>query len=393
MFQFRTVMALAVLLSVVQHQAVTLLVLLARGAVRHLPVSMNAALVQANVTHAMVQVPFGEDMASRVRYNAPTATVAEYALDVTEQDVGDGTVSNPNTVVVHVTLHLRTYQRLNQRGIRMTKRQLKESIIMNIKKKSYWSLLAIMMVAVMNMCFVSCSKDDDDNDEIVQGNDDISDYESSIINKLKGTSWKWVRNDIYHDGVFNRSVVGDNSIIKFSDEQTSNKNEFYMYAHGIKSGTWMPWLIVDGDFILMINWDSAEDAASYGRSKLFTLTATELVMGTDVIRHCFVAANSSSGSGYFGGEAPSFTSFSYTYTSTSVTVLFYTDVDITDGIVYYGASTATSPVSSAYTIVGRRMVQATIRNLRRSTKYYVKCTVKNKYGSKTSDDFSVMTGQ
>ena len=193
--------------------------------------------------------------------------------------------------------------------------------------------------------------------------------------------------------MFNRSIAGDNSIIKFSDEQTSKNNEFYMYANGSKSGTWMPWGIADGYPIVMINWDSAEDAANYGRSKLFTLTATELVMGTDVIRHCYVAANSSSDGGYFDGEAPSFTSFDYTYTSTSVTVSFYTDADITDGLIYYGTNTPTIPVSSVYTTVGRRMVQATIKNLRESTKYYVKCTVKNKYGSKTSDVFPVMTGQ
>lgn len=89
MFLFRVVMALAVLLAMVLYLATTLPV---RGAVRHLPVNTSAALVQANVTHVMVLDQFGEDMASRERYNAPTATAAEYALDATEQDDGDGFV-------------------------------------------------------------------------------------------------------------------------------------------------------------------------------------------------------------------------------------------------------------------------------------------------------------
>ena len=165
-----------------------------------------------------------------------------------------------------------------------------------------------------------------------------------------------------------------------------------MYVNGNRRGDWTFLNIKDG-LGVWINWDVDLDAAKYGRNKIHYLSSTELIMGTDVIHHCFVSVSGNSGNGNSDGEAPNFVDFSYSSTSSSVTVIFHTDTDINGGTVYYGKNSPTTAVSSTNTTIGKHMVQATIKNLSKSTKYYVKCTVKNSYGTTTSDVLPVMTGQ
>ena len=257
--------------------------------------------------------------------------------------------------------------------------------------------VAIITVAIIGFCLVSCGNDGDDNiDSGYTNNEEENDgstYDLITINKLKGTSWKWVRNEYYKDGVYNRSYDGDNSIITFSDEQVKSE-EYNLYANGIKKGTWEAWSYTEGKPTIMMNWQSGEDRAKYGGiGIIFSLSANELDLGNTSSHHCFVSAgNSSGGENTQSGKAPNFIDFSYTYTSSSVTVIFHTDTDITSGTVYYGKNSASIAVSSSYTTIGRHMVQTTIRNLNKSTKYYVKCTVKNSYGTTTSDVLTVMTG-
>ena len=100
---------------------------------------------------------------------------------------------------------------------------------------------------------------------------------------------------------------------------------------------------------------------------------------------------SGSGSGSDGGsdgEAPYVTSFSFTATKSSITVKFMCNEKPTSATVKYGESSATKSVSSSIT---GKQVSATASGLKAGTKYYFKCTVKNSYGSSTSDEYSAIT--
>lgn len=100
------------------------------------------------------------------------------------------------------------------------------------------------------------------------------------------------------------------------------------------------------------------------------------------------SGGSSGGGGSSSGEAPSFYDFSYTYTETSVSVIFATDPMATKATIYYGKS---SPTKSVSTTITGRMISARITGLTKGTRYYVKCVASNSYGSTTSDVVSVMT--
>ena len=90
------------------------------------------------------------------------------------------------------------------------------------------------------------------------------------------------------------------------------------------------------------------------------------------------------------GEAPQIVNYTFTSTQNSITVKFYTDVSITKATIKYGTS-ATSVSKSTTETVASHCATATVKNLKSGTKYYFKCTVKNNYGSTTSDVYPAMT--
>lgn len=88
------------------------------------------------------------------------------------------------------------------------------------------------------------------------------------------------------------------------------------------------------------------------------------------------------------GETPYVTSFDFTATKSSITVKFMCNERPTSATIKYGTSTPSSTASSS---ISGKQVSATVSGLKSGTKYYFKCTVKNSYGSSTSDTFSAMT--
>ena len=96
----------------------------------------------------------------------------------------------------------------------------------------------------------------------------------------------------------------------------------------------------------------------------------------------------SSGGGGSSTESLYFTNFNYTATQTSVTVKFYTNERASSATIKYGEYSASSSASATIT---NKEISATIRGLKKGTKYYVKCTARNSSGSVTSDNYPVMT--
>ena len=87
-------------------------------------------------------------------------------------------------------------------------------------------------------------------------------------------------------------------------------------------------------------------------------------------------------------DAPYITSFSFTATKTSITVKFMASERPTSASVKYGENSANKTISSN---ISGKQISATATGLKAGTKYYFKCTVKNSYGSSTSDSFAAIT--
>lgn len=120
-----------------------------------------------------------------------------------------------------------------------------------------------------------------------------------------------------------------------------------------------------------------------------TLTSANRSNG-NLVRAVYGSSGSSGGTG--GGSSSTeslyFTNFNYTATQTSVTVKFYTNERASSATIKYGEYSASSSTSATIT---NKEISATIRGLKRGTKYYVKCTARNSNGSVTSDEYPVMT--
>ena len=254
--------------------------------------------------------------------------------------------------------------------------------------------ITLLMIAMASVA-ISCGSDDDDrlDNSIIDNDDSSSGSFTSTAEKLKGTSWKWVRNERYRNGSLYNSRNGDNSVITFSEEKAGS-SWYYMYKNGNKAGFWYPHLVGTGNSCVM--WNSAGDGSNYGNMPgIFKLTSSELVTGTDDLKHFYIKVSSYNGGGSGGsssGYAPIFRDFSYTYTNNSITVQFLTEgTNTKNATVYYGKSASPS-TSVSTSLSGGHIISAKITGLTKATKYYVKCVATNSYGSTTSNVMPVMTG-
>ena len=93
-------------------------------------------------------------------------------------------------------------------------------------------------------------------------------------------------------------------------------------------------------------------------------------------------------SGGSTGDAPYVIGFNFTATKTSITVKFMCNERPTSATIKYGTS---SPTRTASSSVSGKQVSATVSGLKSGTKYYFSCTVRNSYGSSTSDSFPAIT--
>jgi len=98
--------------------------------------------------------------------------------------------------------------------------------------------------------------------------------------------------------------------------------------------------------------------------------------------------NNNGGSGSSTDEPPYVISYDFSATKTSITVKFMCNERPTSATVKYGTSSPSRSTSSS--IIGKQ-VTATVSGLKSGTKYYFNCTVKNSYGSSTSDTFTAIT--
>lgn len=125
------------------------------------------------------------------------------------------------------------------------------------------------------------------------------------------------------------------------------------------------------------------DAVCCGRYKIAYITDYEMKMTRgDEIKVYKKGASSGM------GQSLEFTNFDATSYTTSITVDFYTSQKAKSATIYYGKYSASTKAST--TIVNKK-ITATIKNLERGTKYYVKCVATGDGGTVTSETFPVMT--
>lgn len=177
----------------------------------------------------------------------------------------------------------------------------------------------------------------------------ISDY-ISLSNNVSSYKWYWTYSNNYIGGTM---VSGE--VISVNGSQLLLKKEFY-----------------DGNGYQVTTYVKASEPEHVFNSGGGT-------SGGDT---------GEGGGGTSGGDAPYITSFNSTSTKTSITVKFMCSERPTSATIKYGTSSASITASSS---IAGKQVSATVSGLKAGTKYYFKCTVKNQYGSSTSDEYPAMT--
>lgn len=357
-----------------------------------------------------------------------------------------------------------------------------------VKLKRLWSLLAMMMVAMLSISVVSCGDDDDDDDSTVviddngdnSGGSYVNNNEPNTTGKLDGHDYvdlglsvKWATCNV---GAFSPESYGsyfawgettEKSYYDYSNYafyKSTNYGFKYTYisggdisgtrydaAYSIWGGSWrMPtkaeydeienkcaskWITYKGikgrlftapngnsiffpaagekddydtkDLAECGNyWTStianhSEHSEDYPWAYSFGFSYNDQFGSGDAgwngyrsngmsVRAVYGSSGSGGGTGGGGSSTESlyFTNFNYTATQTSVTVKFYTNERASSATIKYGEYSASSSASATIT---NKEISATIRGLKKGTKYYVKCTARNSSGSVTSDDYPVMT--
>lgn len=262
-------------------------------------------------------------------------------------------------------------------------------------------LLAITLVSAL----FGCGKDDDDDVANNNSNQDVK-YEEMLM----GTSWKQEK---FVSGDHGEKEERHNGIMTFGYD-----HKYYLIGIDDKYDAEGTWAVKDGiiktsikyqnsgmtpasfrvsallfsgytldriglltDTKLRLLWITEDETYKYWRTDYYKVPYQE---GTN---HDWGSSDDGSGSSS-AGEAPYVTSFTFSATKSSITVKFMCNEKPTSATVKYGESSATKSVSSSIT---GKQVSATASGLKAGTKYYFKCTVKNSYGSSTSDEYSAIT--
>ena len=282
------------------------------------------------------------------------------------------------------------------------------------------NLMAIIIVAIVSVCNTSCGKDESDDlpfDNTNNTEDDLSlnDYSRKIID----TSWRLGKMTHYrynntvstsnkYTGVIEFSKNLYNYQVDLSNGHSYTNHEKKMYLDGVHVGYWD----YNREGLSMRfndDWEEKNDHFAYGavymNAKITDNTMTLTKEFSEVNeRYTWtyylvrrgdynISVNPETGDSSNPDDGNSnqslyFTNFYSTSTQTSVTVKFYTNERATSATIKYGKTSATSSVS---TTIANKEISATIRNLSKGTKYFVKCTAANSNGSVTSEEYPVMT--
>ena len=258
-----------------------------------------------------------------------------------------------------------------------------------MKKHNYFTALVFMIALIISISLVSCDGDDDNDADSNLSESQLRDLR--ITEQLKGTNWKLIDEKIGGKSV-NYLETG---IVGFGTELYTFDDTYELFINGERVGYWY---INDEEVRTNLTDVEAFYKGYYwGQfglkmgTPIVTLSDSRLVIGDldgDAWYYNRDYSNSPGGGGNSSNIAPEFYNFTYSTTQNSITVNFYTDPKASSATVYYGEN---SPSKSVSATIANKQITAKITGLKKATKYYIKCTAKNSYGSTTSDTFTLMT--
>ena len=254
-------------------------------------------------------------------------------------------------------------------------------------------LLSKLFIAMMVLLAISCKNDRLEND-VSEDNEAIN---NETINKVLGT---WQIASVYHydsNGTL-KNVTSKLAFYVTLTKEPYDKNPSYYLCItddfiGTKYSAKQGWTYsnkkfvgsgyLDGDILISIN--SLEMKTKRDDNDGYRIFVFER---TNEPEHVFKSGGGDNDGSGSEGEPPYVTGFDFTATRTSITVKFMCNERPTSATVKYGIS---SPVSTVSSSISGKQVSATVTGLNAGTTYKFKCTVKNSYGSSTSDTYSTIT--
>lgn len=269
------------------------------------------------------------------------------------------------------------------------------------------SLLFVSIVIMMGL--VSSCGGDDDNLENSSNTGTESNgttgLDAMYESKLMGTSWKQSKRFFYYDDGREKTQDPIPGIMTLG-----LNHEFFLIDYEGKYDAYGTWEVINGRlnaYISETNYLEGKYSllgsllgAHYIGNEIKSLNGSKLELKSTSNKDfaefykvtyqedsSFSNGNAEDGDNY-KDEPPYVTSFDFTATKSSITVKFMCSERPTSATIKYGTS---SPTSTASSSISGKQVSATVSGLKSGTKYYFKCTVKNSYGSSSSDTFSAIT--
>lgn len=239
----------------------------------------------------------------------------------------------------------------------------------------------------------SCDKDDPINDP--QGNSDsLSPQAKAVYNKLCNTTWRLVSS--YSD----KAPLGNT--ITFSSTPVINDLAYQLHCSYFPNDifAWVPADNDDCDLLMTgtLTQCNASNAGAFsvcfGSRVNISITGDKMTMTSTSInnaRYEYIKTSSQDPDNQGGNteyEKPDVDFYDYTQqgsSSVKVDYIIYNadDAGVSSATIKYGTNSSTSS-SASTSIIGKHAI-ATISGLKPNTKYYVRCTVKSKGGTITTD--------
>ena len=271
--------------------------------------------------------------------------------------------------------------------------------------------MLLMSISLFTACSGEDDSSSDDSSSTALEAEPAPYTDSELIRLLAGTSWK---PNLSINKTTGKQVSNDENLIL---TLASNNKAYILNAFSNTSGElYGTWYISSGKLFINIEKGNEDEILAALRAKFaahYSVNFLYACWGDLTIKSIsnsylttayyenyyshyeyefhyskvpYTEGSNSGGSST--GYAPYVTSFDFTATKSSITVKFICNERPTSATVKYGTSSASSTISSS---ISGKQVTATVTGLRSGTKYYFKCTVKNDYGSSTSDTFTAIT--
>lgn len=240
---------------------------------------------------------------------------------------------------------------------------------------------------------MSCSKDNDEEQSDNNYNRrNYSVYEQEMVDKLTGTSWKY-------DKKTRRGRDSSPFVLTFAQDEVGYVINLAIDEHTNITSE-LQWYFKDQELFMFPTSISGEDrgifTGFFGASNVVkSVTSTSMILENEDGDLYFTKTSyqetpggSSGNEGSSNGNVPYVIDFNYTATKTSITATFTCSERPTSASVKYGTTSANKTTGVS---INGKQVKAIVGGLTAGTKYYFKCTVRNDYGSSTSDEWPAMT--